>query len=109
MPDGGVLVMAQRTHQRGDVARHRPLGLIAGAARPAVAGQVGADDAETRVDQPGRDAMPCGVRARMPVQQDHRRSRSTMAHPQHRVADIDLLQRKALEDHAPQHSRFKFS
>ena len=99
--DGEPLV-PQRAHQRDAVARHRALGvrLVVGRRRRlgrlAVAAQVRAHD-RVRAGQQRRDAVPCRVRARVAVQQQQRRAAAAVAHAQHGLADVDALEREAVE------------
>ena len=58
-----------------------------------------------RSAQQRRDAVPGGVRARVAVQQEDRRAGAAVAHAQRRLADVDVLEREALEEHAPRHTR----
>jgi hypothetical protein len=98
----GEPVMPQDTHQREAVTGHRALGVrrvISGRRRLrrlAVPPQIRADDGMC-TGQRRRDAMPCRVSARMPVQQQHRRAGTPVADPQHGFPDVNLIEREATE------------
>ena len=95
-------VVAQRPHQCDAVARHRALRvrLVVGRGRRLrrfpVAPQVGADH-RVAFSQQRRDAMPGDMRARMAVQEHHGRPRPAVADPEHRLPDVDPLEREAFE------------
>jgi hypothetical protein len=104
VPDDGEPVVAQPP-QRHHVAGHRPRGVrrvVRGrrrGARAAVAAQVGAHDRVPRVGEQRRHAVPGRLRARMAVQQHHRRSGPAAAQPHpDPVRDVDVLLRPAAEE-----------
>jgi len=72
------------------------VGGLGGLAEPA---QVRADDG-VPLGQERRDLVPGRVRARMAVQQQHRRPLAAMAHPEPRLREIDHLERESFE-HRP--------
>ena len=95
-------LVPERPHQRHAIARHRALRvrLVVGSRgrlrRLAVAAQIRAHDG-VPPGQQRRHPVPGDVRARMAVQQEHRRAGPAVPHPQHRLADIDPLQLESVE------------
>jgi hypothetical protein len=114
VPGQREALVAEGVHERHDIGAHRALGglRVLGGIRwhggAAVAAQVGADD-RVAVDQQRGDAMPGCVRERVAVQQDDGRAGPAVAHPQGHRAALDTLQREALEEHAPRHTRARRS
>jgi hypothetical protein len=104
VPGDGEALVAERAHHRDDVAAHRAVGVglvvrrRGRAAGRAVAAQVRADDGVAAREQ-RRHAMPGGVRARMPVQEDHGRPVAAVAHADRRLVSVDALQREPVEEH----------
>ena len=98
--------VTERTHDRYQVTRCRPLGMrgvIHGRrrpARPAVPAKVGADDCEAALDEPRSDSMPRGRGPRVPVEQDNRRAIAAVAHKDRCFPDVASIRLEALE-HAP--------
>jgi hypothetical protein len=97
-------IVPQPAHQDHKVSGHRPFRvrrMVGGHRRfrrPPVPTQVRADDGVTGRDEPGRDAVPRGVRARMPVQQQHRQPVPTAAAVQHNaVPDLTVPLTEPLE------------
>ncbi len=102
MPRNRKPVMAQRAHQSNAVPGHRPLGVrrVIGSRRRlrrlTVTPQVRADHG-MRAGQQRRDAMPGRMRARMPMQQQHRRPGAPVPDPQHHLADRDPVHSEPTE------------
>src|SRR5580704_367689 len=98
-------VVAKVPHERDHVFGHRSLGGLRMHGRICwqcglpVAAQVRADN-EERVRKLRRYAMPGGVRAGVTMQLYHWLSLAAMPHAERHIADIDVVQLKAIE-HEP--------
>ena len=98
----GVTLVAEHTHQRGAVARHRAfrVRLVIGRRRRfrrlAIAAQIRAHD-RPPVGEQRSNPVPRRVRSRMPVQEQQPRPRAPVAHAQRHPANIDPLQLEPLE------------
>ncbi len=98
VPYGMEPVVAEGGHETHKIRRHGPLaglGVVGSVRRnggSAVAAKVGADDAETSVDEPWSDGVPSGMRARVTMDQEHRWSVTAVANSQADLPHLEVVQ-----------------
>jgi hypothetical protein len=101
--DGVEASMAEHRHEGKQINSHLPLaGLrviraVRGGRRVPIATQVGADDAETRLDQGWSHRIPGGMGTRAAVDQEHRRAVARIADAHAHFADVQVLELKVLK------------
>ena len=96
-------MMAERFHERDEIACHRPLtglrviGTIRRHSGVPIAAQVRADHAITGVDERRRHCIPRGMGAGMAVHQQYSRTVATISDSQTYVANVDAVEVEALK------------
>jgi hypothetical protein len=103
MADDGEAIVAERSHQRDAVARHRAfrVRLVIPRRRRlrrlAIAAKVRADDGVAGREE-RRGAVPGGVRPGVPVQEEDRRAGSAVANAKNGLARVDPVERESREE-----------